>query len=300
MVSVPLVFISLAIGVLAAPVVELNPRSTTALTTAQVEAWAPYTQFARATYCDISTVATWSCGDSCTANSDFVVTLTGGDGGAVPHYFVGWWPSGSSIVVAHEGTDPTSLESDLVDIDVVKVSLSTTLFPGVSTSVQAHEGFVTAHAAAASTILAEVNSLMTEYSTSSITVVGHSLGGALSELDGLFFALNIPSASITVRTYGTPRVGNSDFADLIDSKTPDFTRINNEHDLIPILPPQSWGYEHPEGEIHIVNSSEVLACPGIENTEEGCTIATVPTILDGDILNHLGPYEGLWIGTIFC
>lgn len=47
--------------------------------------------------------------------------------------------------------------------------------------------------------------------------VGHSLGGAIAEIDSLFFALNIPGISIKTITYGTPRVGNLEFAQLIDS-----------------------------------------------------------------------------------
>ena len=35
-------------------------------------------------------------------------------------------------------------------------------------------------------------------------------------------------------------------------------------------------------------------------TDAQCTIMTVPNILDGDILNHLGPYQGIYIGTIYC
>ncbi len=50
-----------------------------------------------------------------------------------------------------------------------------------------------------------------------LTQVGHSLGGAIAEIDSLFFALNIPGVSIKTVTYGTPRVGNLDFAQLINS-----------------------------------------------------------------------------------
>lgn len=35
-------------------------------------------------------------------------------------------------------------------------------------------------------------------------------------LDALYVALNIPSASIKVVTHGMPRIGNKDFADLVD------------------------------------------------------------------------------------
>jgi hypothetical protein len=44
----------------AAPVA-LKPRTTTQLTTAQIDSYAPYTQLARAAYCP-SGIATWKCG----------------------------------------------------------------------------------------------------------------------------------------------------------------------------------------------------------------------------------------------
>ena len=41
----------------------------------------------------------------------------------------------------------------------------------------------------------------------------------MAELDALFLALNLPSgSSIKAVTYGTPRVGNTVFAQLIDAK----------------------------------------------------------------------------------
>ncbi len=55
------------------------------------------------------------------------------------------------------------------------------------------------------------------------------MGGALAELDALYMTLNLPSdVAIKAMTFGTPRVGNAAFAELIDSKVPDFKRINNK------------------------------------------------------------------------
>lgn len=49
--------------------------------------------------------------------------------------------------------------------------------------------------------------------------VGHSLGGAVAELDALMFTLNLPSTvHIKSQTYGTPRVGNPAYATFFDSK----------------------------------------------------------------------------------
>ncbi|KAK0461200.1 Alpha/Beta hydrolase protein [Desarmillaria tabescens] len=276
-------------------------RSVTALSATELASFAPFTQFARAAYCGSDALKDWSCGEACDAVSDFEPTLVGGNGNDVQYFFVGYWPSEDAIVVGHEGTDPTQFESVLTDIDALQDNLDADLFPGVSSDVYVHGGFRDAQAETASEILAEVQSLIASKGTSNLIFVGHSLGGALAELDGLFFALNIPSATIKVRTYGTPRVGNAAFAELIDSKTPDFKRINNKHDLIPILPGRGLGYSHPEGEIHILAPGSAVACPGNDDaTDSQCQIETVPNIFAGNIIDHLGPYEGIYIGTIFC
>ena len=132
--------------------------------------------------------------------------------------------------------------------------------------------------------------------------------------------LNLPSdIHVKAVTYGTPRVGNAAWAPYFDSKVrptgplvafnaltkylqvADFVRINNEKDIIPIVPGRSLGFAHPHGEIHIISPGEAVSCsPDDDATDADCTISTVPDVFDGNILNHLGPYEGVFIGTLFC
>ncbi|OBZ71698.1 Lipase [Grifola frondosa] len=274
----------------------------TTLSLSQFAAFTPFTQFARAAYCASSKITNWQCGQACDALPGFQPTLTGGDGNAVQLFFVGYWPADNAVVVAHQGTDPTALLSDLTDIEIPLKNLDATLFPGVSSSVEVHEGFANEHAQTASTILTETKRLIQVNGATTVMLVGHSLGGALAELDALFMTLNLPS-SIHVKavTYGTPRVGNPAFASLFDSEVPDFVRINNESDLIPIVPGRFLGFQHPHGETHIVSEGDVVSCPGDDDaTDSQCTIQTVPNVFDGDILDHLGPYGGIFIGTIFC
>ncbi|KAI0366056.1 alpha/beta-hydrolase [Pilatotrama ljubarskyi] len=277
-------------------------RSVTQVSTSEMSSWAPYTQFARAAYCGSSKVANWACGDACNAVPGFQVSATGGDGDATQYYYVGYWPSQKAVVVAHEGTDPTAFESDLTDIDIPMTTLDSTLFPGVSSSVLVHEGFANQQAKTAAAILTATKNLISKNGATTVITVGHSLGGALAELDALFFTLNLPS-SIHVKsvTYGTPRVGNPTYATLFDSKVPDFKRINNEQDPIPIVPGRFLGFQHPHGEIHILGAGNAVSCPGDDDaTDSQCTISSVPNITKGNIIDHLGPYEGIYIGTIFC
>ncbi|KAJ1306381.1 hypothetical protein OPQ81_007386 [Rhizoctonia solani] len=252
-----------SIRTLAAPTpvdIEQRDSSVTPINAATIASYAPYANFAAATYC--SGTADWSC-TACKRVPGFVPYATGGNGNDVQYWYVGWWPAGSSVVVAHEGTDPTQLLSVLTDANALFGNLNPTLFPGVASAVQVHSGFRDAHASTASVVLAAVKKVIAERAATKVTLVGHSLGGAIATLDALYLKLNLPSTiSIKAVTYGQPRVGNQEFADLIDQKITDFSRITNIEDEIPIVPGRFLGYHHFSGEKHIKYTSEWYACAG--------------------------------------
>ncbi|KAG8733995.1 hypothetical protein FRC11_013833 [Ceratobasidium sp. 423] len=302
-----LLFASVAV---AAPTLVDRDTAVSAMSAATISTYDPYARFASAAYC--STASTWTCAQ-CENLPGFVPYATGGDGDSVPKWYVGWWPAQSTVVVGHQGTNPTQLESLLTDAEVVMSSLSSSLFPGVSSSVKAHDGFMKAQADTAATILAGVKSLLSAHSASKVLAIGHSLddmpdqskvtdvGGAIATLDALYFKLNLPSTvSIKAVTFGLPRVGNQDFANLIDSEITDFSHVTNEKDLIPIIPGRFLGYVHPSGEKHIVAAGSWYACVGQDNTSVDCSTGAVPNIYDGDIDDHAGPYDGVYIGSDYC
>ncbi|KAH9950599.1 Alpha/Beta hydrolase protein [Amylocystis lapponica] len=306
-----LAVLSSSFGALALPALRPTPlspltsghkRDLTQLSASELSGFAPYTQFARAAYCPTDKITGWSCGDACNALPGFQPTLTGGDGNDVQLFFVGYWPDNNTVVVAHEGTDPTQFLSDLTDVDILTENLNGTMFPGVSSDVSVHSGFANEQAKTASSIMAEVKNLISQHGATSVLTIGHSLGGAIAELDALFLVMNLPS-NIHVKsfTFGTPRVGNPAFATFFDSLVTDFTRLNNELDPIPTVPGRFLGFQHPAGEIHIVKDNEAVSCPGADDgTDSQCSDKAVPNVFVGNILNHLGPYQGISIGTLFC
>jgi len=121
--------------------------------------------------------------------------------------YVGFDPTSNSVVVAHQGTDPSNIESLLVDADFVPDPLDPEIFPGLPRGLKVHGGFQDAHARSAPQILQAVQNELTTRNTENVLVVGHSLGGALALLDGVFLGLNLPSTTqLKVVTYGMPRV----------------------------------------------------------------------------------------------
>ena len=78
---------------------------------------------------------------------------------------------------------------------------------------------------------------------SSITICGHSLGGALATLLALDVAANTAFDNPNVYTYGSPRVGDSLFANTFDQVVKNSYRIANRLDIVPTLPPPV-DYDH--------------------------------------------------------
>jgi Lipase (class 3) len=78
---------------------------------------------------------------------------------------------------------------------------------------------------------------------SSVTVCGHSLGGALATLLVLDVAANTDYKNPSVYTFGSPRTGDSLFASTYDQVVKNSYRVANRLDIVPTLPPPV-DYDH--------------------------------------------------------
>jgi len=291
----PTLLLTLAANAIPAPPL-LTRQAITTLTATQIAAFRPFTLFASAGYCQPSSTLTWSCGANCNATPGFIPVASGGDGSSVQFWFVGYYPALQTVIVSHQGTDITQIEALLTDANAVMKSLSTSLFPGVSSSIEAHAGFVDEQAKAATQILSAVQTALSSHGASHVTIVGHSLGAAIALLDSVYLPLHLPGVTFTTVGYGMPRVGNQAFADYVDAHV-SLTHINNKKDPVPILPGRFLGYHHPSGEVHIEDSGAWAACPGQDNTSTQCTVGEVGNIFDGSVGDHDGPYDGVEMGS---
>ncbi|PBK69069.1 lipase [Armillaria solidipes] len=294
--SVLLVLFSVSRISLAVPTSLHARQGITVLSTAEITAFKPYTFFASTGYCEPDATLAWDCGSNCEANSDFEPVASGGDGGDVQFWYVGYSPSLSTVIVSHQGTDPSQIEALLTDGDFALSPLDSGLFPGISSDILVHSGFRDAQARSAEDILHAVTTALSEHNTNSVTLVGHSLGAALSLLDAVYLPLHL-DASYTMVGYGLPRVGNQEFADYLDaSLAGKISHVNNKQDPVPILPGMALGFHQPSGEVHIDSDNNWNSCPGQDNPEKGCTVGDVSSILVGDLNDHDGPYDGVEMG----
>lgn len=80
----------------------------------------------------------------------------------------------------------------------------------------------------------------------SIIFCGHSLGGALATIGSLYYSFQYPEKDIACVTFGSPRVGDSDFANYFDERITKSLRYVNDNDPIPCFPTR-WRFKHVSG-----------------------------------------------------
>ncbi|KAH8828777.1 alpha/beta-hydrolase [Flagelloscypha sp. PMI_526] len=264
--------------------------------------------FARFAYCDPVNVPDLNCGGPCAPlKNDVEVLISGGDGEEVPHFIVAHDRLENTIVVAHEGTNPDDLISVFNDLEVILVPLKTDQFPLFANSgAEVHNGFQDSFYGGARDILRTVQDALISKNSNKVLLTGHSLGGAVAVMDAIMLKQFLDSSiDIKTITFGTPRIGNQEWADLVDQIL-DTTHIfiTNKNDPVPQLPPETLGYRHSSGEVHITDDEDFVTCPGQDNEAEQCSFGEthiLRLLVDVGIGAHEGPYiNGISFGHSQC
>ncbi|KAF9258560.1 alpha/beta-hydrolase [Marasmius fiardii PR-910] len=266
-------------------------------------------QFSRVAYCSSAAVTSWQCGSPCDEIGKGVkVIQAGGDDGLIPMYFVAHDPTTNSIIVAHQGTNSKNLLSILNDAQFLLKPLNSTRFQ-FSGDVKVHDGFQKTFERTADGVLDGVQKGLNDFNATKVLVTGHSLGAAIATFDSLMLKQKLPSTvELKTTVFGMPRSGNKAFADFVDStlSTTDgvYTRITNQDDPVPRVPPQAFGFQHASGEIHIGDAAgdKITKCPGQDNESEGCSSGNgVLSVLKLDVPDHKGPYfDGISFAASAC
>jgi len=155
-------------------------------------------------------------------------------------------------------------------------------------------------------VIAALHDIGCDQSNAMLYVTGHSLGAALTQM--AMFTLS-KHGFLIAKTYSfeAPRIGNKAFADAFDDRFarsfPVF-RITHNMDPVVHVPPEAFGYMHPQMEVHYNSTGGYKVCETVEDTSSGCAgqywnipdmlafhtgdHCATPLVPNGDICNPVG------------
>jgi len=145
------------------------------------------------------------------------------------------------VIIVCRGTEPTSVNDVKADLKAYKTKFKDICW--------CHDGFkdeVEKNLDWAIDV-ATKNGL----NSKSISVCGHSLGGAMAHLFALYMS-NKHNVPVKLYTYGSPRVGGWSFNKAMKQSNIEHHRFRNNNDVVPSVPFAILGYQH-FGELHYIN-----------------------------------------------
>ena len=137
-----------------------------------------------------------------------------------------------------------------------------------------HLGFMTSWRLTRKQIMPHLEAAIKQYPQYQLTLVGHSLGGAVAALAALDFKARRWNPKVT--TFGEPRIGNEALMHYIDEafvpknrneSNSMFRRVTHRDDPIPLLPLEEWGFKTHAGEIYISRASLPPAVTDLQHCE---------------------------------
>lgn len=183
--------------------------------------------------------------------------------------------------VPYPGDDDDTAPSDFILSDTALAGSSDDTPPPADPpkcdNCTVHTGFYSSWLNTRKAILSDVTAAIDKYPSYQLTLVGHSLGGAVAALAGLDFLARGWNPHVT--TFGEPRVGNKELMTYFNRRfnitsnndSNKFHRVTHISDPVPLLPLAEWGYSMHSQEIYIAapdlppSLGDVQYCNGDED-----------------------------------
>lgn len=200
--------------------------------------------------------------------------------------YVGYTASQQTIFVSYRGS--SDIENWITNIEETLVS-----YP-LCSGCNVHKGFYAAEQSVIKNVISQVQSLKAKYPSYAVVVTGHSLGAALATLT----ALDLLAAGLSplrLFNFGSPRVGDTAFANYASGKMGDRNRVTHHKDMVPHCPMHER-FTHISGEWYEPDDNtpgHVNPCSG--NEDPNCSYQWSVT----SISDHLW-YMGVVMGGGGC
>lgn len=148
--------------------------------------------------------------------------------------------SKDTIIIAFRGY--ILYPADLIaSYDILQVP-----YPFVTNAGKTSRGFTCIYQSTRDQLIRQLDKLST---AKRLIITGHNYGGALSTLAALDIAVNTGFKNPIVYTYGSPRVGDPDFASKLNQTVKKSIRVVNIHDSFPTFPERVYPPPFTEEEL---------------------------------------------------
>eukprot|EP00045_Choanoeca_perplexa_P003183 m.29001 g.29001 ORF g.29001 m.29001 type:complete len:303 (+) comp11911_c0_seq1:399-1307(+) len=244
-------------------------------------------ELSAAAYCTDGPISNWTCKPCIESKINLEIKAILYCKTTDTHGYVGIHNDSKTVVVSFQGTH--SVRQWVDDLTFSKVPLN---YTGASSDVLVHKGFLHAYSEVENITNRIVNEAVKEYPGYTVHVTGHSLGAAIATLCSLDLAINNPTMRITQYTFGQPRVGNEAFAQFHkQSSVLALYRTVHHKDIVPHLPPLSFGFDHVATEVYYQEEfkgpSSLRVCDG-SGEDYSCSNQFLAPTSVSDHLNYLG------------
>tara|TARA_Y100000389_G_C17454816_1_gene517379 strand:- start:775 stop:1632 length:858 start_codon:yes stop_codon:yes gene_type:complete len=146
----------------------------------------------------------------------------------------------NNLIIIFRGTE--SLRDVLSDLNIIKEPL---LLNNYQIHPKVHSGFLKQFNSVTFSIEKVITEFKQEEPSGSIIICGHSLGGAIATIAAIKYTLMFEMPVYCI-TFGAPRAGDYNFADIFNDKIISSIRIINEDDPVPLVP-LPLTYSHVKG-----------------------------------------------------
>lgn len=246
-----------------------------------------HVRLAYAAYCDADQLRAWEClfcdRQYIALQSVMVVDVEP----AHLRGYVGYDAKLDAFHVEFRGTEMSSLHNWITDMTTTSTQFAN------STDARVHKGFYSALQQLWSPMWAQLQYMQAAFPTCHKYVLGgHSLGGALAELFAAqaVWEGRLPAHELSLVTFGTPRVGNAAYTELLASYAIPHTRVVWQRDIVPHVPPRSFGFQHTTREYWYFD--ELWAeCSADDGEDPLCSDSLTLTTSVADHLSYMGIAE---------
>ncbi|KXN74483.1 alpha/beta-hydrolase [Conidiobolus coronatus NRRL 28638] len=225
-----------------------------------------FLNYAAASYCNKDEIERWDC-YNCQGfgkNTKEIVYVSYAEHNSAA--FFGVNHERKLIIVSYRGT--SNFKNWLINLDFKLVGLRT----NQTSAIKVHSGFNNAADALMPKIRSSLLMAKKQNPKYKIVFTGHSLGGAIATLAAAKLAEEraIEWSDIQLITFGQPRVGNSRFADYLNSKPIESARVTTKGDIVAISPGRTLKYYHSQHIVHMNLNGESIKCSTTKE-DRACT-----------------------------